>query len=73
MGGVDRPDVPAPFAKAVQGDMARRVRAAVDRVSPPGHTSPLPQPMPTRACPPRPSPIAYETARREVSVLSGAV
>lgn len=69
VGVVDRRDIPAPFAKAVKGDMARRVRAAVDRVGRPG--APAQQPPPTAdADPHMPTTafrIAYEKAQHEAS------
>lgn len=73
VGVVDRRDIPAPFAKAVKGDMARRVRAAVDRVGRPG--APAQQPPPTAdADPHMPTTafrIAYEKAQHEASAPSG--
>ncbi|MGW0670659.1 hypothetical protein [Streptomyces sp. NPDC002746] len=75
MGVVDRRQAPAPFADAVQRDMARRMRAAVDRVGRPG--SPRPAPvlapgsdlrMPTAAFR-----AAYEKARHEASAPSWGV
>ncbi|WP_457470045.1 hypothetical protein [Streptomyces sp. TE4109] len=71
VGVVDRRDVPAPFAKAVKSDMARRMRAAVDRVGRPGAPA---QPRPTAdADPHMPTTafrIAYEKARHEASAPS---
>ena len=46
VGVVDRRQAPAPFADAVQRDMARRMRAAVDRVGWPGSTRSAPAPAP---------------------------
>ncbi|MEU2135016.1 hypothetical protein [Streptomyces sp. NPDC018352] len=67
VGVVDRRDVPAPFAEEVQGDMARRMRAAVDRVGRPGGEPRRPSPtagagphMPTAAFK-----IAYAEALRD--------
>lgn len=44
LGIIDRRPVPEPFTAVVAADMARRTRAAVDRVGRPG--SPAPQPSP---------------------------
>ncbi|MBX7554413.1 hypothetical protein K1Y78_42385 [Streptomyces sp. tea 10] len=63
VGVVDRRDIPAPFAKAVQGDMARRVRAAVDRVGRPG--APAQQPSPTADADPHMPTAAFRAAYAE--------
>lgn len=44
VGVVDRCGIPAPFAKTVQGDMARRTRAAVNRIGRPGALAQQPSP-----------------------------
>lgn len=75
VGVVDRRDIPAPFAKAVQDDMARRSRAAVDRVGRPGTVAEQPSST-ADADPHMPTAgfrVAYEKAWHDASALNGAV
>ncbi|MGW7200247.1 hypothetical protein [Streptomyces chryseus] len=72
VGVADCRDVPAPFAQAVQGDMARRMRAAVGRVGHPGTAAQQPSPT-ADADPHMPNTafrIAYEKARRRSAASS---
>ncbi|MEU5239715.1 hypothetical protein ACH4UR_25345 [Streptomyces lydicus] len=73
VGVVDRRDVPAPFAEVVQSDMARRMRAAVDRVGRLG-TEPVKPPPAAGTDPHMPTAafrIAYAEARQDESVPHG--
>ncbi|MET8816141.1 hypothetical protein ABZW47_29590 [Streptomyces sp. NPDC004549] len=75
VGVVDRRTVPAPFGEAVQGDMARRTRAAVDRVSRRGAVAEQPSSA-ADADPHMPTTgfrAAYERALHDASAPSGAV
>ncbi|MFF4531675.1 hypothetical protein ACFY1P_20685 [Streptomyces sp. NPDC001407] len=68
VGVVDRREAPAAFAEAVQRDMNRRMRAAVDRVGRPGAAPPAPAP----ATDPRMPTVAFRTAYAEARQTESA-